>query len=277
MKSDKVYQLALFGDPVSHSLSPKIHHNFAQQFDLNIDYQLFKVSTDEFHHAVINFFSSGGHGANVTLPHKQQALNISNNISKVAQQALAVNTLFLNDTSEIYADNTDGIGFINDLNNRCHLNCKDKKILMLGAGGATQGIVPEIILQSPNMLVIANRSIEKAKQIAQYGNSQAVRLSELEKIEDKFDLIIHASSLGHQGQTLKFFQHQTKTNTICYDLSYGEAANAFIEYSQSMLINQTYDGLGMLIEQAACSFEVWFGLKPDTQSLTKSLIVKSYK
>jgi len=268
---NKVYELALFGDPVSHSLSPQIHQQFASQFDLKINYQLMKVTSDEFSQAVAQFFKSGGHGANITLPHKQQALNIINTISTRANQAQAVNTVFLNNESELCADNTDGIGFIRDLNNRCHFNCSNKKILILGAGGATQGIVPEIMRQNPKKLLIANRSIEKAQQIAHYANSYAVTFAELAKIEDKFDLVIHASSLGHQGKTLKFFQHQVKANTICYDLSYAHAAQAFIDYSKSMLINHTYDGLGMLIEQAACSFKRWFGLKPKTKLIDHML------
>ena len=271
---NKVYELALFGDPVSHSLSPQIHQQFASQFDLKINYQLMKVTSDEFPQAVAQFFKSGGHGANITLPHKQQALNIVNNKSVRAKRAQAVNTVFLNKQSEICADNTDGIGFIQDLNNRCHFNCNDKKILILGAGGATQGIVPEIMRQNPKKLLIANRSIEKAQQITHYENSYAVTFAELAKIEDKFDLIIHASSLGHQGKTLKFFQHQVKASTICYDLSYAHAAQAFIDYSKSMQVADCYDGLGMLIEQAACAFEIWFKHKPDTQLIAKKLLVK---
>ncbi|MBL4660777.1 MAG: shikimate dehydrogenase [Alcanivoracaceae bacterium] len=271
---NKVYELALFGDPVSHSLSPQIHQQFARQFDLKINYQLIKVTADEFPLAVTQFFESGGHGANITLPHKQQALAVANNISIRAKQAQAVNTLFRNNESEICADNTDGIGFIGDLENRCHFNCRDKKILILAAGGATQGIVPEIMRQNPMKLFIANRSIEKAQQICSYENSYAVTFKQLAKIEDKFDLIIHASSLGHQGKTLKFFQHQVKANTICYDLSYAHAAQAFIDFSKSMLVADCYAGLGMLIEQAACAFEKWFNLKPDTQLIAKTLMVK---
>ncbi|VAW37622.1 Shikimate 5-dehydrogenase I alpha [hydrothermal vent metagenome] len=267
----RVYKLALFGNPVCHSLSPHIHQSFASQYGLKVDYQLIKVAANELEKAVVDFFCCNGVGANITLPYKSLIINNVSNISKIAEKAQAINTLYLNDKAEICADNTDGTGFINDLNNRCGFNCQDKKILILGAGGATQGIVPAIMLQQPQSLTVANRTIEKAVAIACYSNAKGITLMQLKQLNSKFDLIIHASSLGHHSQTLKFFDYQIHQNTICYDLSYAQAAVPFMQYSIKLGVNKIYDGLGMLVEQAACAFEIWFGLKPSTKFILKNL------
>jgi shikimate dehydrogenase len=267
MKKNKLYQLALFGHPVNHSLSPKIHQQFADQFKLAIDYRLIDCNKREFVGLVDVFFQEGGHGANVTLPYKNDAFEIADNISHRAEQAQAINTLSLDKMKKLQGDNTDGIGFINDLTKRCHFECKDKKILILGAGGATQGIVPAIMQQLPNNIVVANRTLRKAQEICHFDNSRASTFSQLNKSSEKFDLIIHSSSLGHQGRCLEFLPKHIHDKTISYDLSYGKAAEPFIKFSQTTGISIAYDGSGMLIEQAACSFEEWFGLTPATNSI----------
>jgi len=267
MKNDKSYKLALFGHPVKHSLSPQIHKQFAKQFNLNIDYQLIDVEPEDFLQQVVAFFHAGGHGANVTLPHKQQARTIVSKISKLAKLSQAVNTLYLNQQSEICGDNTDGYGFIADLIKRCQFNCKDKNILVLGAGGAAQGIVPTILSQKPANIIIANRSLDNAQKIAKYQKTQALTFEQLAESKQAFDLIIHASSIGHHGKTLEFNQSHIHKNTICYDLSYAKAAVPFLLFARKQGVMKTYDGIGMLIEQAAKSFEIWFGKKPKTQAI----------
>ncbi len=265
---NKHYKLALFGHPVHHSLSPKIHQQFANQFDLSIQYELIDVSAEGLADKIVEFFKLGGYGANVTLPHKQKVMEYVNYNSQLALQAQAVNTLYCDQKNQLHGDNTDGIGFINDLTKRCGFNCKDKKILILGAGGATQGIVPAIILQSPQLIAIANRSIEKAEKIAQAEYTQALTFEELNQLEESFDLIIHSSSLGHQGKTLEFLPQHFHDKTVCYDLSYAKAAQPFIKFCHSIGVQSTYDGIGMLIEQAASAFDLWFGLKPNTDEIS---------
>ena len=267
MKKNNTYQLALFGHPVSHSLSPKIHQQFAEQFKLAIEYQLIDSNKNEFASSVKKFFKEGGHGANVTLPYKVDAFELVDSMSQRAKQALAINTLSIDNNKLLHGDNTDGIGFINDLNKRCQFECKGKNILILGAGGATQGIVPAIINQQPNKLVVANRTLKKAQAICHFENSCALTFSQLNNLSEKFDLIIHSSSLGHQGRCLEFLPTHIHDETISYDLSYGKAAEPFLEFSQDIGVSTSYDGLGMLIEQAACSFEKWFGLKPVTEAI----------
>jgi len=268
---NKTHQLALFGHPVKHSLSPQIHQLFAKQFNLIIDYQLFQVDENNFQDAVIEFFNAGGLGANVTLPHKSLALSVVDKVKKSAKLSLAVNTLYKNKKSLICGDNTDGNGFVKDLKNKLGFKFKNKSILILGAGGATQGIVPAIIKQKPKHMMIVNRSLEKAKKICVYENTQAITFEQLEKIQQSFDLIVHASSLGHHGKTLKFQSQHIHEETIGYDLSYGKAAMPFLEFCQSMNLNNYINGLGMLIEQAALSFELWFGLGPETKFIHQFL------
>jgi shikimate dehydrogenase len=265
-KNNKPYQLALFGHPVNHSLSPKIHQQFAEQFKLAIDYQLIDCKKTEFANSIKKFFKKGGHGANVTLPYKADALELVDWISTRAEQAQAINTLFKKN-ERINGDNTDGVGLINDLNNRCQFECTAKNILILGAGGATQGIVPAIMQQQPHQIVVANRTLKKAQAICHFKNSKALTFSQLNELAEKFDLIIHTSSLGHQGRCLEFSPIHIHDKTISYDLSYGKAAEPFLKFSRKRGISIAYDGKGMLIEQAACSFEKWFELKPATDSI----------
>jgi shikimate dehydrogenase len=268
MKKNKPYQLALFGHPVSHSLSPKIHQQFAEQFNLAINYRLIDCKKVEFVKTVKSFFNEGGHGANVTLPYKNDALEIVNGMSRRAEQAQAINTLSINKKDDLHGDNTDGIGFINDLSKRCHFDCKGKKILILGAGGATQGIVPVIMQEKPSKIVIVNRTLKKAQNICQFENSRAMTFSQLKNISENFDLIIHSSSLGHQDRCLEFLPIHIHDKTISYDLSYGKTAEPFLKFSHTAGISLVYDGYGMLIEQAACSFEKWFDLRPVTDIIT---------
>jgi shikimate dehydrogenase len=266
MKKNKSYQLALFGHPVSHSLSPKIHNQFAEQFNLTIDYQLIDCKEAEFEASVEKFFKEGGHGANVTLPYKVDALKLANCMTPRAEQAQAINTFIMKD-QRLYGDNTDGIGLVNDLIKRCQFECTGKKILILGAGGATKGIVPAIMQQQPSELVVVNRTLEKAQAICHFENSRALTFPQLNNLMETFDLIIHTSSLGHQGHCLEFLAVHIHDETISYDLSYGKVAEPFLKLSQERGISIAYDGKGMLIEQAACSFEKWFKLKPLTQAI----------
>lgn len=263
--TDEVHKLALFGHPVKHSLSPLIHQQFARQFGLKIDYQLIDVLPEDFLTKMIAFFHGGGKGANVTLPHKQQASQVVTHLSDNAKSCQAVNTLSLNNKLEICGDNTDGLGFIADLKKRCQVDLNDKSILILGAGGATQGIVPAIMVQKPTEVVIANRTLSNAANIATYKKTKAFDFEQLAKNSQTFDVIIHSSSLGHQGKTLQFKKQHFHEDTLCYDLSYGKASMPFLKLASRLGVTKRYDGIGMLIEQAALSFEKWFGQKPQTK------------
>ncbi|MFK8011372.1 MAG: shikimate dehydrogenase [Marinicellaceae bacterium] len=268
---NKTHKLALFGNPVKHSLSPLIHSQFAEQFELAIDYQLIQVDENKLQDAVLDFFDAGGLGANVTLPHKSLALSVVDRVTKISKLSQAVNTIYHNNKSLLCGDNTDGKGFVKDIKKRLGFKIKNKSILILGAGGATQGIVPAIMKQQPKHISVANRNFEKAKKICVFKNTHAITFDELEAIKRSYDLIIHASSLGHRGKTLKFQCQHVHDKTIGYDLSYGKAAKPFMEFCDSMSLSHVNDGLGMLVEQAAFAFKRWFDVMPETQKIYQSI------
>lgn len=252
------FQLALFGHPVKHSLSPQIQQNFAQQFNLKINYQLIDVRGDQLIQKVHEFFDQGGHGANITVPHKQSIMTVTDHLTERAQQAGAVNTLFKK-KQQLWGDNTDGAGLLNDFNDK-NISIKNKRILIIGAGGAVQGVLPNMVQSQPKSIHISNRTLKKAEKLAQSSNL-CHALSDT-PINTSFDVIINATSLGHQGQSPDLEPEWLSLNTIAYDLSYGAAAQPFLTKCKSMGIQQSYDGIGMLHHQAALAFALWFNHIP---------------
>ncbi|MCX7544466.1 shikimate dehydrogenase [Marinicella gelatinilytica] len=253
-----IYPLALFGHPVKHSLSPQIHQAFARQFDLDIQYQLIDVSSDKLHQRVHQFFAQGGHGANITVPHKQAVMAVADHLTERAQQAGAVNTLFIKN-QQLWGDNTDGEGLLNDFKEK-HINLANQRILIIGAGGAVQGILPNLVKSQPESIHINNRTRSKADVLAQFSTLCYV-LNDIDT-STTFDVIINGTSIGHQGNSPEIKPQWLHPNTIAYDLSYGTAAEPFLNKAKSLGIQQTHDGLGMLHHQAALSFQRWFGKKP---------------
>jgi Shikimate 5-dehydrogenase len=228
------YQLALFGHPVKHSLSPQIHHQFAQQFDLEIDYQLIDVTTDQLHQRVQQFFENGGYGANITVPHKQHIIKVSDKLTDRAQQAGAVNTLFLKD-HQLWGDNTDGDGLINDFQQKT-IFTKNKRILIIGAGGAVQGILPSLLKTQPTAIYIHNRTQAKSQTLAAT-SPHCYALNDTEN-NQSFDLIINGTSLGHRGLSPDLKTSWTSAKTTAYDLSYGPAAKPFLNKLKTYAFNK---------------------------------------
>jgi len=264
-------KLALFGDPVHHSLSPQIHRAFARQFDLQIDYQLIQASPTEFAGKLQIFKDSGAKGGNITVPLKQQAYKLASHSSDAGQDARAVNT-FVFKTGKIEADNTDGQGWLNDLY-QSPAKIQNRTICILGAGGAAAGLLPIILAADPARLIIANRSKDKAEQLLaeQAGaypaikNSLVVSLPELSQAENlEIDLLINATSIGHQGKCPDFSKNILKSDALIYDLNYGPAAAPLENWCKQNHFAYR-DGLGMLVEQAALAFTLWTGKNPDTQ------------
>lgn len=260
----KTHKLALFGNPVEHSLSPEIHNIFASQFDLKIDYKLIQALPNKLHSEVFEFMRNDGLGCNITLPHKQDILSSSiiEKKSNFVKKVNVANTLY-RVRNKVIAENTDGKGFINDLKLVNKVSLRGKKILILGAGGAVPSVLLSIYLEKPQSVFIANRTEAKAVAMCQYPNTYAIPLAKLSELNSPFDLIIHASSLGHHGKSLKIHKNNIHKNTAAYDLSYGEAAKPFIQNCNELDI-KCFDGKGMLIQQAALSFEKWFGILPQT-------------
>ncbi len=253
----KKYQLGLFGHPVKHSQSPKIHQGFADQFGIYLDYQLIDANPDELP-AKFKDWIKTAHGCNITVPHKTSIMPLLDHYTEKAHLCQAVNTVFWRD-GELWGDNTDGDGLILDLQTK-GVDLQGLTVLIIGAGGATQGIIPSLLDQRVMEIAIKNRNTEKASWLAdQFKKCHVAGL----KTSYDFDLIIHATSMGHHGLSPELKEHWFCDETIAYDLSYGDAAKPFLEAARACGAKQTYDGLGMLYGQAALAFERWFGQRPE--------------
>ncbi len=262
------------GNPVSHSLSPKIHKLFAAQSDQPISYEALEIKIDEFASSLARLQQQNYLGLNVTVPFKQQAWQLCNQRTSRAELAGAVNTLLLSPNGGLTGDNTDGIGLVRDLVKNRQVPIKDQKILILGAGGAVRGILAPILAENPNQVIIANRTVEKAQTLADdFGNLGEISVSAYTKIEPiKFDLVINGTAAGLSNELPPIPEEVLSMNTICYDLMYNIQANTtFVDWALKQGVTKAFDGLGMLIEQAAESFRLWRGVNVDTQAVARSL------
>lgn len=263
------YKLCVMGNPIQHSKSPWIHQQFARQLNLEIDYSAREPERDDFAIALDKFKQDYGHGLNVTLPFKQEAFQLATKTSERAAIAQAVNTILFAEDGNIYGDNTDGVGFINDITNNLAYSLTEKTILVLGSGGAVRGILQPLLSQQPAQLIIANRTFSSAEQLANefsnYGNIQASTFADLGKL--KLDVIIDGTAA--HGQTNLPASLTFSAKSLAYTLNYGSRAKAFLQWAQSKNISQIENGLGMLVEQAAESFHLWTGQRPETQTIIK--------
>jgi shikimate dehydrogenase len=264
---------AVIGHPIAHSKSPIIHQLFARQTGQNISYEAMDVPPDELEETLAGFMLDGGRGMNVTVPHKTSVMALMDQLTPQAKLAGAVNTITRLENGELEGDNTDGIGLIADLRDNLHIELIDSSILILGAGGATRGIVPPLLEQIPAEIVIANRSTEKARDLvsafAELGNLSASSFEDLEGC--KFHLIINATSAGLAGDLPPFPDSIVGPDTICYDLSYSMRDTPFIGWAKSLGCVKAYQGWGMLVEQAAESFAIWRGVRPETTQVLRQL------
>ena len=268
----------VMGYPISHSRSPVIHRLFARQTDQNMQYELLQVSPEKLETAVRQFQRTGGKGLNVTVPHKQAVTNLVDLISERASTAGAVNTLVFRGT-EIHGDNTDGIGLLRDLNMNLGLQLEGFNILVLGAGGATRGIVGPLLDMEPASLLIANRTVAKAEKIADnfqhYGQIAACSFDEV-PVDQPYDLVINATSAGLHGDSKPPYPAACiSERTFCYDLSYGLSPTPFSTWAREQGAARSVMGWGMLVEQAAESFEIWRGVRPDTAPVLKQMQVNA--
>ncbi|MCK5728417.1 MAG: shikimate dehydrogenase [Methylococcales bacterium] len=268
---------AVFGQPIHHSKSPQIHQLFAQDTQQIMDYQAQEVSAGLFKKSVTDFFEKGGKGLNCTVPLKELAFEFATELSPRAQCAKAVNTLILQKNGCVLGDNTDGCGLVTDLTQNHAIALKQKRILILGAGGASRGIIQPIMQQVPQKLVIANRTIEKSIALA-------LEFKSLGKIEgcgfkdlkgQSFDLILNATSASLSGQLPPLPNNLIAENGVCYDLSYGSEPTIFVRWGIEQNAHKSLDGLGMLVEQAAEAFYLWRGVRPNTHAIINVLKQKS--
>lgn len=266
---------AVMGDPVSHSRSPVIHRLFALQTGQSIQYELLQVAPDKLESAIRQFAKTGGKGLNITLPHKSEVTRLIDDMSERASNAGAVNTLVFQD-GEIFGDNTDGVGFLRDLQSNLGLELEDANILVLGAGGATRGIISPLLDTKPRSLMIANRTVSRAKSLAEHFSTQgpvtACRFEDVRK-PPVYDLVVNATSAGLTGQTPPYPEDAISEHTICYDLSYAMTATPFTRWAKEHGAARSLMGWGMLVEQAAESFYLWRGVRPDTAAILKQISI----
>lgn len=259
---------AVIGHPVAHSRSPEIHETFAMQTGQELTYERIDCAPEELAATVDRFFSSGGKGLNVTLPHKQAAFLLADRISMRARVAGAANLLKREDDGHITGDNTDGTGLVRDLVQNLGIGLAGSRILLLGAGGAARGILAPLLGQRPAALVIANRTHEKALALAEsFGGLGKVSACRLGKLPADFDLVINATSAG-LDDAAPDIDAATVRSAHCYDLFYANTDTPFMSWARSNGASSVHDGWGMLVEQAAESFYIWRGIWPDTTSLS---------
>ena len=264
---------AVLGHPIKHSKSPRIHKLFAEQTEQSLVYEAQEVPAEQFLSVVETFFAKGGTGLNCTIPLKELAWVFAEHKTERAQLAKAVNTLALQADGSILGDNTDGVGLITDLMSNHDIKLADRKVLILGAGGATRGIIRLLFEQSVKSIVIANRTLEKAIDLAaefvSVGNMIGCGFEVL--AGQQFDLIINATATSLTGQLPPLPANILAEKGVCYDLAYSNEPTTFVRWGQDNNAVKSLDGLGMLVEQAAEAFFIWRGVRPRTEPVIKLL------
>lgn len=266
-------EYGVIGHPVAHSRSPFIHGMFARQRGQNMVYRPHDVPPEGLHAFVMEFWRRGGAGLNVTVPHKVGAVAMVRSMSERAARAGAVNTLLM-DADGITGDNTDGAGLVRDLTANLKVDLAGARILMVGSGGAARGVIGSLLDQSPERVMIANRSGGRAEELARvFGALGPVQGSSLDRLAGRgaFDIVINATSAGLAGEVPAVPATVLHATTFCYDMSYARGGTAFLAWAKQHGCSRLAQGWGMLVEQAAESFELWRGVRPDTAAVLAAL------
>ena len=260
---------AVFGQPIKHSKSPRIHQLFAEQTGQLLSYSAQEVPSELFSSSAKTFFAEGGKGLNCTVPLKELAWDFADHNTERAQLSKAVNTLALQPDGTILGDNTDGQGLITDLITNHKISLLGIRILILGAGGATRGIIAPILKQSPQSLTIANRTVDKAiKLAAEFHSLGAITGHGFDDLKKRqFDLVINATSASLSDQLPPIASESLANGGTCYDLAYADKPTAFVRWGLESHALKSLDGLGMLVEQAAEAFFIWRGIRPKTRAI----------
>lgn len=264
---DTARRFAVFGHPISHTLSPQIHRAFARQAGIDLDYVAMDADSEAFEAAVRDFFDAGGAGANVTLPHKAAAFALADEATTAARRVGVANVLTRLPDGGLRAHNTDGAGMVRDLTERHRVDLRGHDALLLGAGGAAQGVAWSMLDAGVQTLTIVNRSPAAADALAdRLGDPARVHTRYWDDLAHigSYDLIVNATSAGVQGKALDLPFAIVASRALCYDLSYGPAASGFLAWAHAAGALYAFDGLGMLVETAADAFEIWHGARPDT-------------
>jgi shikimate dehydrogenase len=264
---------AVVGYPVEHSWSPFVHGMFAKQTGQAMTYTRMEVAPEHFNREVEAFFANGGRGLNITVPHKQAACLITRYRTPRAEIAGAVNTIAVQDDG-LLGDNTDGAGLVSDLTRNLGLDLRDTRILLLGAGGAARGVLGPLLGAAPEYLEIANRNDERAialaEEFATLGNVRGCGFDEITST-GHFDLVLNATSASLHAATPPVPPSVIGPTTLCYDMAYGKGDTAFTHWAKSVGAGRAETGWGMLVEQAAESFYLWRGVRPDTKPVLEAV------
>ena len=262
----------VIGNPIKHSKSPEIHSAFAKQFGIELSYQRLLAELDQFEVTANHFFERGV-GANVTVPFKENALGFAQELTEQARLSGAVNTLSLQD-GVIVGDNTDGVGLVRDIRDNHGCSFRSKKVLIIGAGGASRGVILPISHENPQSITITNRTYEKALELSQQFRPYVeIFACPLGALNQQFDIIINATSASLSGVSLPINPVVFAKNTFVYDMMYDVNPTLFLQEAKQRGA-KIADGLGMLVEQAAKSFEIWHLVKPKTEQVIRDIRVQ---
>jgi shikimate dehydrogenase len=266
-------QYGLAGHPITHSWSPFIHGMFAKAAAQNLVYRLFDVPAENFRREALRLFAGGLKGLNVTLPHKQAAAELVNELTPRAQRAQAVNTIAFFEDTALLGDNTDGLGLLADLEKNLGLELADKRVLILGAGGAVRGVLGPLMERELREVIIANRTPERARKLAaEFADMGQISGCGFSAVRGPpYDLIINATSASLQGEMPTLPVGLVGEESVCYDMAYGRGHTPFTLWAKSLGAARTTKGWGMLVEQAAESFLLWRGIRPETQPVLEAL------
>jgi len=266
---------AVVGNPISHSKSPRIHSLFASETGEPVEYTAIQAPLDDFTGTVEQFFERGGKGLNVTVPFKEQAWHMAGHRTARAQKAGAANTLYRDQEGVLVADNTDGVGLVRDLCHNHGVRLAGARVLVLGAGGAVRGVLGPLLAERPASLTIANRTVVKAEALvdlfAEEAGTARLEACGFEQPETAFDVIINGTSASLQGDLPPLRDSVIGSDTVVYDMMYSLTTTTFNQWALDHGATRVFDGLGMLVEQAAESFEVWRGVRPQTAPVIHEL------
>lgn len=263
-------RFTVFGHPIAHSLSPRLHALFAAQCGIDLEYTATDAPPERFAEIAGGFFAQGGRGANVTLPDKRLAFELAGAHTHAARRAGVANVLTRQPDGTLEAHNTDGAGLVRDLRERHRIELDDSRVLLLGAGGAAQAVAWALLDAGVRELVLANRTPERARALAgTLAQPVRVGISEWNALDRcaAFDLVLNATSAGVLGAAMALPASLVSNATAAYDLAYGKAAQPFMAWARDAGARRVFDGLGMLVETAADSFEHWHGVRPDTDAV----------
>jgi len=272
--SQRPGRYGVMGNPIAHSKSPRIHAAFAAQTGQSLEYRAMLVEPGGFADALDAFQREGGDGLNVTVPFKADAWRAVDERSSRAQRCGAVNTIWFGDGGRRFGDTTDGLGLVRDLR-RNGVTLSGREVLILGAGGAVAGVLGDVLDERPQSVTLVNRTVAKAEELRRRfsGTACALRAGPYESLgAEPFDVVINGTSLSLQGHLPPLPQHHLlNEGACCYDMVYGDGETPFVKWAMGHGAARALDGLGMLVEQAAESFFIWRGVRPETEPVIEML------